>query len=100
MNQPTALMPCLCGAPCPFTYAGVSCVRIACTRCGLELADSSVRTYWSDGDVPLALQRYAYHGDGWPEQSRFVSATAPLALYGHTERWNRLMRRAATGSAS
>ena len=94
-------MPCLCGNPCPFEYVSHSTVRIACTKCGLELSGSCVRTYWSDGDVPLALQRYSYVGDGWPEKSRFVSVTAPLALYGHTERWNRLMRRASvqpTGS--
>jgi hypothetical protein len=93
------LLPCLCGNPAPFVHVGPSAVRIACNRCGLELADSCVRTYWTDGDAPLALERFTYQGDGWPEKSRFVSVTAPLALYGHTERWNRLMRVAA-GSAS
>lgn len=91
-------LPCLCGNSIPFENVGPSAARIACKRCGLELANSCVRTYWSDGDVPLALERYSYRGDGWPEQSRFVSVTGPLALYGHTERWNRLMRRAAVST--
>lgn len=93
------LHPCICGNTLPFNYAGCSCVFIACHQCGLELADSEVRTYWPDGNVPLALERYAYHGDGWPDGSRFVSACGPLVLYGHAERWNKLMRSAKTGGA-
>lgn len=91
----TPILSCLCGRSAPFQWIGQSAVRIAC-RCGLELADSAVRVFWPEGDVPPALERYAYKPDGagWPDAARFVSATAPLALYGHAERWNRLMRKA------